>query len=65
MSEELRTKDQQFAKASRLDRKRLTAFVVDMEPREYIEIDDHRLRITVADARALRDWLNQVLNHEK
>lgn len=56
-----RPKDEQFEQIAKLDRRRISAHVVEMEPRLYIELDDHDLRITVADARALRDWLNKVL----
>lgn len=55
------TKEDQFAAVAMLDRKRIEARVVAMEPRRYIEIEDFGLRITIDDARALRDWLNKVL----
>lgn len=54
-------KDEQFVPIPKLDRRRISAHVVEMEPRLYIELNDHDLRVTVADARALRDWLNKVL----
>lgn len=62
MNDVTRTKEEQFAQVAMLDRKRIEARVVVMEPRRYIEIEDFGLRITVADARALRDWLNKVLS---
>jgi len=58
------TADQQFEQIPKLDRRRIGAHVVMMEPRRYIEINDYGLRITVADARALRDWLNKVIPNE-
>lgn len=50
-----------FRRADELHGRVVDARVVEMRSLELIEIDDLGNRIGVADARALRDWLNKVL----
>lgn len=52
---------EQFRRVDELHGRVIDARVVEMRSWQLIEIDDHGNRIGVADARALRDWLNKVL----